>query len=139
MTWKPHVNKVACKIARTIGTINRLKRFLPKSVLQILYNSLVLPHLNYGILTWGATTKHLQKLQKWAIRTITNSKYNAHTEPLFKKLDLLKICDLYKVKAIKLYFKYQNNFLLSYFNGIFTFMQPPQEYQTRNRNTVYPR
>ena len=51
MTWVPHTNKLACKIARTIGTLKRLKRLLPQSILITLYNSLVLPHLNYGILT----------------------------------------------------------------------------------------
>ena len=53
MTWNSHVNKISCKIARTVGTMKRLKRFLPSSILKLLYNSLVIPYMNYGILTWG--------------------------------------------------------------------------------------
>ena len=90
MTWSPHINKVACKISRTIYTLTRLKKFLPLSILKMLYNSLILPHLSYGILTWGSKPGRLIKLQKWAIRTINNSKYNSHTEPLLKKNNLLK-------------------------------------------------
>ena len=90
MTWSPHINKVACKISRTIYTLTRLKKFLPLSILKMLYNSLILPHLSYGILTWGSKPGRLIKLQKWAIRTINNSKYNSHTEPLLKKNNLKK-------------------------------------------------
>ena len=136
MSWKPHINKVACKIARTIGTINRLKRFLPQSILKMLYNSLILPHLNYGILTWGTKLGRLPKLQKWAIRTITNSKYNAHTEPLFKKLNLLKISDIYYINALKFHYKYQHDMLPTYFRNMFSSTRIQHDHFTRNRNTI---
>ena len=48
---------------------------------------------------WGRLTK----LQKRALRIITNSKYNAHTEPLFKDLYLLKIKDIFDVQCMKFY------------------------------------
>ena len=85
LTWKPHIQKVSNKIARTLGVMCRLKNFLPSHILRMLYNSLVLPHLQYSILTWGFKASRLEKLQKRALRIITRSKYNAHTEPLFKK------------------------------------------------------
>ena len=37
--------------------------------------------------------------------TITNSKYNSHTEPPYKLLNMMKLPDLYKVELYKLYFK----------------------------------
>ena len=43
-------------------------------------NSLVLPRLTYGILAWGTNQSHLFKLQKKAIRIVTNSKFNKFTE-----------------------------------------------------------
>ena len=33
----------------------------------------------------------LIKLQKWAIRTISNSHYRCHTQPLFKEYNILNI------------------------------------------------
>ena len=44
------------------------------------------------------------KLQKKIIRNVCNAKYNSHTDPLFGKLKILKINDLFKtttVRAIK--------------------------------------
>ena len=40
MTFKSHANKISAKIACTIGTMKRLKHFLPLSILKTLYNSL---------------------------------------------------------------------------------------------------
>ena len=33
--------------------MNRLKYYLPQRILQILYNSLILSHLNSNITAWG--------------------------------------------------------------------------------------
>ena len=84
-----------------------IKTFLPQQVLRILYNSLILSHLQYCILTWGFKSDRLFKLQKRAVRIITCSKYHDHTEPLLKALNLLKIEDIMKIKALKLYYRYK--------------------------------
>ena len=91
LTWKNHVNKIANKISRSIGILNKLKCCLPQDTVYLLYNSLVLSHLNYGILDWGYQTDRLYKLQKKAVRIICLGNFNCHSEPLFKKLPLLKI------------------------------------------------
>ena len=68
------------------------------------YNSYVLPYLNYNILHWGSTNiTHLNPLiiiQKRIVRIIAGADYLAHTTPLFRKLNLLKIVDLYKFHAV---------------------------------------
>ena len=39
-------------------------------------------------------------IQKRIVRTIADADYLAHTPPLFKKFNLLKIVDLYKFQAV---------------------------------------
>ena len=75
--------------------MHTLKKILPLNILRLIYNCLVLLHLNYGILAWGRQTKQLDIIHKKAIRMLTDSKYNAHTEPLFKMMELLKLSDIY--------------------------------------------
>ena len=69
--------------------MNKIKQFVPERILYSLYCLLILPYINYGILVWGSTCKtyidKILKLQKWALRTISNSHYRAHTDPLFVK------------------------------------------------------
>ena len=60
-----------------------------------------MPHLEYGIEAYGSAKSlgRLAKLQKWGMRTAMNSKYNAHTTPMFKHNNILKLEDLYKLKC----------------------------------------
>ena len=114
LNWNSHINKVTNKISKTVGILNKLRSFLPSGVLQTIYNTLILPHIIYGILPWGRHTKVIHKIQKRAIRIIAASKYNAHTEPLFKKLNLLKACDICKLQELKFYHKLINRQLPKY-------------------------
>ena len=94
LTWNSHIQKISSKIAIVNGTLTRLKRFLPQVILKTIYSVLVQPHLNYGILLWGKNIKRILKLQKWALRAITSSKFIAHTDPLFIELKLLNVHDI---------------------------------------------
>ena len=115
LNWKTHTNLIANKLSKYSGISNRLKRYLPLFVLRMLYFCLVNSQISYGLLSWGFQCKRLEKLQKRIIRIITCSKYNAHTDPLFKRVNVLKINDVFKLNALKFYYKYTNNELPSYF------------------------
>ena len=116
LTWKNHIDLIKNKISKTIGVFYRLTKIFPEEILVTLYNSLIASHLNYGILAWGIAAPRLEKLQKKAIRLITNSKYIAHTNPLFKRLQLLKIVDIFKLRVLKFYYNLYNGLLPVYFN-----------------------
>ena len=70
LTWKSHVDKISNKISKTIGILNRLNFYLPLNAKLAIYNSLILLHINDGILLWGNTNylHRLEILQKRAIR-----------------------------------------------------------------------
>ena len=113
-TWKNHINLIKNKISKTIAVFYRLANIFPEEILVTLYNSLIASHLNYGILAWGIAATRLEKLQKKAIRLITNIKYIAHTNPLFKRLQLLKIVDIFKLRVLKFYYNLYNGWLYLY-------------------------
>ena len=117
LDWSSHISKISNKICRTNGILNKLKRFLPTHILRQIYCSLILPHFNYGILLWGFKCSKLSKLQKKAIRSVSNSKYNAHSEPLLKKLNLLKIEDIFQACVLKFYYKIKNDKVPRYFQN----------------------
>ena len=64
LTWREHIHLIANKISRIVGVINRLKNYIPQNVLLTIYNTLIIPHLNYGILTWGFNSDRILKIQK---------------------------------------------------------------------------
>ena len=82
LNWVVHRDHVCLKISRMNGALNRLKHHFPQTVLMILYNTLIFPHITYSILLWGAKVNKDHKmhlLQKKSVRLITNKHYIAHS------------------------------------------------------------
>ena len=105
ITWKPHITKMAIKIARVIGVLNKLKHIFPQHILLTIYNSLIQPHLIYGSYLWGLNCKRLKILQKKAVRILAFRPYISHSTPIFKTLKILKLEDLYTMQLYKFYYK----------------------------------
>ena len=118
LKWNDHINYVSSKVSRATGILARLKYCLPKCILLMIYNSLCLSHLAYAITVWGSsppsTIDRLVKLHKKGIRHVCNSKYNAHTEPLYKEMKILNLPDLFKLNCNKLMYRKNNGTLHSY-------------------------
>ena len=106
LDWNDHINYVAQKILPVINTLNRLKHLLPIRILKMIYNSLILSRLHYGNILWGNNQGRLNKLQKRAIRAISNVGTNSHTVPILKKLHLLTLSDIHCSKLLCLYKQY---------------------------------
>ena len=60
MNWNSHSSQISNKISRTLGVMNRLKRYLPFSALKLMYSSLILSHLQFSITSWGLNGKDYQ-------------------------------------------------------------------------------
>lgn len=118
LTFKEHINKVSHSIARMIGCLRAIKRYLSEHVLRKIYMALIQSKIYYGILVWGHVASKLSRLQKQAIRVISKAKYNAHTNPLFKYLKILKIEDIYLLQIYKLYYKIINQNVPEYFKNL---------------------
>ena len=88
LSSKSHVSLVMHKISTTIGIIYRSSYFLSKTSLGTLYNSMFLPYFYYCNLVWGSTyqsnLKRLTILQKRAIRVVSRSGCDAHTDHFSK-------------------------------------------------------
>ena len=71
LKWNTQQNKIPLKLTKTVGVLNHLKYEYPLAILKTLYNTLDLPHLNYGILR-GSKTESIHKVQKRALRIISD-------------------------------------------------------------------
>ena len=115
----------------------KLKDILPHEQLKVLYYSLVVPHISYGIEAWyGASqcaSERIFVLQKKAIRNTNNLQYNDHTHFYFKNNEILKIDDLYNLKiGVQMFNKFRWNSISN--------QSSVHDYTTRNRhNLVIPR
>ena len=93
LNFNYHVNALSSKLARALFILKRVKHMLPLSSLKSLYYTLFHSHISYAVEIWSSTSlsnlKILSTKQKIALRTINNLPYNSHTEPHFKKLEIL--------------------------------------------------
>ena len=81
LKWKTHIQTMSQKLSKITGILHRLEEQYPSSILKSIYNTLMLPHLNYCILSWGFQCQEIYLLQKRATRNIEKAGYRAHTEP----------------------------------------------------------
>ncbi len=115
LNFKYHIDQLSLKLSKALFILRRSKKLLDKKSMISLYYSLFHCHLVYGILIYStATPSNLSTIitkQKMAIRCIMNSKYNAHTAPLFKELNILPFNLLVKYFQLQFMHNYKMNYL----------------------------
>jgi len=93
LTLDAHVDHVCRKLTRYLYCIRQAKHVIPKNGMKSLYFALIHSHLTYCTAILNGITQsnksRIEKVQKKAIRTITGSAYNAHTNPLFLQHSIL--------------------------------------------------
>ena len=144
LTFKEHIDHILKKVNKAVGILFKLNYFFPQNILVSLYNTLILPYFNYGIISWHNSSQYalnrLVTCQKKAVRAICSLEYNAHTNDHFKELKLLKLSDIYKLNLCSIMFSYitdPNNYPIS---NRFIRNSHLHSYNTRNREDfVIPR
>ena len=120
---------------RSIGILCKRRYYVTLPILIQLYYSLIYPFLTYGIIIWGntyMTTLHpLNILQKKAMRLMTFSNFDEHTEPLFKRNGLLKLNDLIFLYNSLFMYDFYNNKLPLWFENFFLPDKLKHSYNTR--------
>ena len=83
----------------------RIRQFLTDSALKSLYFSFVYSHPQFAIGAWGGvrttTLNQLNVLHNKIIRAMTYSSFRTKITPLYKKLNLLKLDDIYSLELGK--------------------------------------
>ena len=125
LTWDDHIKYLETKLLTCIATIKRIRKFIPKTYHTQLYHSLFLPHLTYGISSWGgACPSKLAKifnLQKRCVRILFGNTVSfdhaeyyetcARARPFICKENYVKDFELENTKPL-----FNNNQLLTIHN-----------------------
>ena len=125
----------------------KLRSFLPLNVMKNVYYSLIYSHIIYAIEVWESAFKtELDKIfvpQKKAMRLLTfNDVYPSTpgplspTEPIFVKLNALKVDDIYKHQVSKVVFKCINRITSEQFHDWYKINHGIREHSTRSNFNV---
>ena len=111
---------------------------LPKRIKILMYNAFFLSQINYCILAWGFKIDEIETYQKSIVRIISNSSYSAHSEPLMKDLNILKLSDIFELNKTKFYYKYQHHELPEYFQNFdFKLNSDIHDHKTRGKENIH--
>ena len=67
LNFSEHVNKVCNKLNSSISLLARTRKFVNQPTAFSLYNALILPHIDYCCMVWGAKRTLVSKIQKLKI------------------------------------------------------------------------
>ena len=141
LQWHEYINHVKKKISSGLYALNTSKYVLQQTHMKTLYYSLIHPYLNYGCLLWGNThttfMHKLEVLQRKAIRTITKSNYNTTSSPLFKKTNILKLCDIYNTQISTFMYTYSKSNVPRALLEIFTPNNSIHSHQARHSSDIH--
>lgn len=110
LKFTKHIDQVSNIIGRNIGIISRIRFCIDKRTAHLLYNSLILPYINYCCMIWGSNydsqLMRLVILQKRAVRLIEYVYPPFSSEPIFKKYNILKLADIVKSQMLLVMHKF---------------------------------
>jgi hypothetical protein len=122
LNFKYHVKTICTRVSRALYMLRTCKNLLSEKSLLTLYYSMVHCHLVYGNHIWGCANEssitELFRKQKAAVRIITNSSYRAHTEPIFKKLNILPLPSLIEFFKLQFMQRFIQGHLPPSFNNV---------------------
>ena len=123
------------KLNRANGMLAKARHYVPEPELKNIYHAIFSSHILYGSQVWTSklisVTDNISRLQKSAMRIMTFSEFRAHSEPLFKKLEILKFSDSISVNNCSFVYDYFNNNLPHSFTNTFFRVEDLYEYSTR--------
>ena len=92
LNWKACVLHLTLSVAESVGVLYKIRHFLLKNLLEILYNALIKSKLSYAITLWASAYKSdlhkLSVLNNRAVRCITFANRLTILNTLYKKQNI---------------------------------------------------
>ena len=124
LSYSAHYDKVLSKVKSGVAALLQSKNVLSREAKKLVYEALIQSHISYAASVWGnaitgGKKAELLKWQKKAVRAIENARYNAHTDPIFQRLEILKFTDVLQLQAVTTLKKLQLGRLPAGLDGFF--------------------
>ena len=134
--WKSHIQLLSSKLAKSVGILNLARKTFTKGTLIKLYYAFIYPLLLYGNIIWGNAPKStlwpIYKIQKCAIRLITNKNRRDSTNSSFIDLKMLKLPDIYDLSTGVFMWNFTHSKVPPIMSNFFTHAHNVHDHSTRN-------
>ena len=122
LNFQFHIKTIVSKLSKALYILRSAKNLLTKKSLKAIYYSIFHCYLVYCVPIWSCTSQksinNLFVMQKKAVRLISGSRYNAHSEPIFKELGILPLNKIIEFFNLQFMHNFVQGFLPISFNNV---------------------
>ena len=108
LSFSSHYQNICNKTSRSSSVLSKLGSYVPQPFLRKLYQTMIYPHLNYGIEIWGNSCKtgikRLQRIQNKCIKIISST--NTCEPSDYASLKLMSFKHIHEYFSLIRFFKY---------------------------------
>ena len=126
LSFSGHIAKLKGKLNSGLYALSTCNKIVPINIRKTIYSSLIESHLRFGSIIYGSASPKLLEqisvLQRKAIRLVARTKFNSHTDVLFRKFKFLKHDDLIKLNQCIFIRQYCNKQLPKSFDKMFQYL-----------------
>jgi len=134
LTFNEHIDGVVSRASRALGALRRASRFIPQATRATVYNTLVLPHLDYCSTVWGSAgvtkVQRLQKIQNRGMRIVLQAGPRTHIIDMLRDLRWLSIKQRIIFLNYVLIYKILNGLAPPHLSSVF--VRPAHRYASRS-------
>jgi len=137
ISWSEHVNQISANISKKCGVIKRIKYYVPKNILSMLANAIVMPNFDYCSPVWSNCSNELsnslQVLHNRLARIILSADPRCPINEMMKTLKWVKLNDRWNNHMLYIVFKCLKGTAPTYLSSQFTFMHSVHSKGTRSQ------
>ena len=139
LDWKPQIDKLCSKLSSVCGVISKVRHYLDRKSMMLIYNTLVESRLRYGLLGWSTASNQqlnrIRVLQNRALRFIDFSMIGTFMLPLYFHYKVLPLTQLIKLQQASHMYSHHYNQLPKVFRTYCS--RPSHGYDTRYSKTNF--
>ena len=114
LSWDEHIETICKKVGAGVGTLKRIKPYIPANMLQSIYSALIQPYFDYCSPLWDICNKtlkdKLQKFQNRAARIIAGASYEIRSADVLRALEWENLDSRRCMSKTALLYKILNDF-----------------------------
>ena len=136
--WSVHIDNICKSAFKEINIIKKLKYTLSRSALNKIYNTFILPILEYACEVWDGCTKFdedkLEKVHLEAARVVTGLPIFASRESLYFETGWETLKERRLRRKLSVFYKIYNDTAPEFLKSIIAPMRRENPYNIRNQN-----
>ena len=135
LNWSEHIKTLKNKLLKTIGVLYKTRYYLNEKSLFLIFNSLFISHIKYGLLCWGRANagkiNEIDKLINRALRCMYFKKWDESIKSIKITKKILNVKNMFKYDLGVFMYKFRRNMLPVNFKPYFTEINKIHKHLTR--------